>query len=115
VISLEEGQRRLDALTGRLEIPEDGRVCRTGISVIRDEKMVWVQCSMRRSVAKHDFSMKGQGNESDNPAPEREVDMQYVWEFEKLFLAGREWNIGKDKDKLSLTLYVTRLCSVAYD
>ena len=88
VISLEEGERGLDTISGILEIAEGGRICGTGISVNRDKKMAWVECSMRRSISKHEFSVDSQGGERDTVVPEEEIDWQYEWEVRETIL---EW------------------------
>jgi hypothetical protein len=83
VVALEECERTTEIITGELQVPEDKRVCGTSLNVIRDGKMVWVECSTRRWFPR-EWGMSG--IESDKIALRQELAAEYAWDFSETLL-----------------------------
>jgi hypothetical protein len=86
VVALEECERTAEIITGELQVPEDKRVCGTSLNMMRDERMVWVQCSRRRWFPR-EWGMSGIGSDgSSKVALEQELATEYAWDFSETLL-----------------------------
>ena len=81
VVTVEECGRIPDMLTGRLDVPEDRRICGTAIHMIRDEKTVWIQRSTRKWIRKAESMTSVGPNGGNNVASQAAQNTEYVWEF----------------------------------